>query len=385
MSRNAEHINPKAVIEGRIPGKASVGAVIVLVVSALCAVAMLSLDAVGGPSFLTGVALAILPVPVLISLVLKLDPLEPEPWRALFLAFMWGAGVAVLGALIFDTLGMHFVTTPIFGENTGQLVTDTVGAPLVEEILKGAILFAFLRFYAAELDELGDGIIYGALVAIGFAMMENITYYIRAASHHNLEGVFILRGIITPFAHPLFTAMTGLGVAYAAQHRGTARHAAPFVGLLAAIFLHGLWNYSIASGFAGLTIVCVIAIGLVAALVAVVARERRAMAGLIDTYLTPYVADKLVSREDIQMLASPAWRGQAREWAGLHGGRAAARAMGYYQLAATELVLLHKMAERGVTDRSWFDERRAALVDLMRLSRDTYESAVSRTPPPQKA
>ena len=123
---------------------------------------------------------------------------------------MWGAGVAVLGALLLNTAGYELLTKPVFGER-GELVTASVGAPLVEESLKGAVLFGFLWFRRHELDGLTDGIIYAGMVALGFAMMENIGYYMRAINQHNLEAVFIMRGVISPFGHPLFTSMTGLG------------------------------------------------------------------------------------------------------------------------------------------------------------------------------
>ncbi|MGH3388740.1 MAG: PrsW family intramembrane metalloprotease [Actinomadura sp.] len=349
----------------------SPAALAALVISSGCTAVMLLIDAAGGPSFLTGLALAMLPVPVLISLILKLDPLEPEPWRALVFVFMWGAGVAILGAVILNELGLQYVMAPIFGPEKGRLVVTTVSAPLVEESLKGAVLFGYLRFYSRELDELTDGIIYGAMVAVGFAMMENIAYYMRAAASDELGGVFILRGVITPFGHPLFTALTGVGVAYAAMHRGTVRRIAPLAGLAAAAITHGAWNYSTVFGAYAIAL-CIVAI-----LTWFVVRERRAMRGHIDTFLTPYVADGLVRPDDIQMLASPGWRSQARAWAAIHGGTAAARAMGYYQLAATELVLLHKMAAYGVTEPSWFDQRREALVELVRVSRETFQSAVS--------
>jgi protease PrsW len=372
-------VDPQAVLQGRVPGRVSPVAAAALAISSGCTAVMLLIDAAGGPSFLTGLALAMLPVPVLIALILKLDPLEPEPWRALVLVFMWGAGVAILGAAVLNELGLHYVMAPIFGAEKGRLVVTTISAPLVEESLKGAVLFGYLRFYSRELDELTDGIIYGAMVAIGFAMMENIAYYMRAAASDELGGVFILRGVITPFGHPLFTALTGVGVAYAAMHRGTARRIAPLAGLAAAAITHGAWNYSAAFGAGGLAGAYAIALCIVVILTWLVVRERRAMRGHIDTFLTPYVAEGLVRPHDIQMLASPGWRSQARAWAAIHGGTAAARAMGYYQLAATELVLLHRMAAYGVTERSWFDQRREALVELVRVSRETFQSAVSPT------
>jgi hypothetical protein len=72
--------------------------------------------------------MAILPVPLLVSLVLVLDRLEPEPWRNLVFAFMWGAGVAVLGALILNTLGLVYITGPLFGAEQGHFISAVIGA-----------------------------------------------------------------------------------------------------------------------------------------------------------------------------------------------------------------------------------------------------------------
>src|ERR1700754_4628737 len=107
-------LDPKAVLDGRIPGRPPIGLILGLSVSSACALAVLGLTAVfGGPGFGIGLLLAILPVPLLVALILFLDRLEPEPFRDLALAFMWGAGVAVLGALVLNTLGMIYVTVPI--------------------------------------------------------------------------------------------------------------------------------------------------------------------------------------------------------------------------------------------------------------------------------
>lgn len=373
-----EETDPRAVLDGRTPGRISARAIAGIAISSLCAFVLLTIDLTdgdGATSFLGGLGLAILPVPVLIALVLALDPLEPEPWPALAFAFLWGAGVAVLGAAILNTVGLHYVTAPIFGTTRGQLVTAAIGAPVIEESLKGAVLFAYLSFYRQELDELNDGIVYAAMVAIGFAMMENITYYMRAAVHHELVGVFLLRGIIAPFGHPLFTSMTGLGVSYAALNRGRARVWAPAAGLAVAMLLHGIWNLSTAFGFAGLGIAYGIDLCVLAILVAVVVAERRALTRLIRTVLTPYTATGLVTERDIQMLGSPPLRRRARRWARLRGGTAAARAMGHYQLAATELVLAHKMAQRGLAEPSWATRRMTALLDVMRLSLEAFREA----------
>lgn len=370
-----------------MPGRPPIGLIIGLVVSSVCALIALGLNAIFGGSggFTVGFILALLPVPLLIALVLFLDRLEPEPARNLILAFMWGAGVAVLGALILNTAGLIYVTVPIFGEAKGDLISAAVGAPLVEETLKGSVLFGLLWFNRNEIDGFTDGIIYAAMVALGFAMMENITYYMRALESSGvagLQGVFILRGIISPLGHPLFTSMTGLGIAYAAMNRGAGRIFAPIAGLLAAMLLHGMWNGAAAFGLGGVAIAYVLDFFLLVVLVIVVVVERRRMVRLIGRYLPMYGQTGLVTDEDVRMLGRLSGRRAARHWARMMGGPRAARAMGDYQLAATELALLHKRAERGVVEPAWFEWRRGALLQLMAAAREAFLRTPPRSAPP---
>jgi hypothetical protein len=264
---------------------------------------------------------------------------------------------------------------PIFGETKGHFVSAAVGAPLIEESLKGAVLFGLLWFRRDEIDGFVDGIVYAALVAIGFAMMENVTYYMRAYEEGGaaqLQGVFILRGVFSPLGHPLFTSMTGLGVAYAATHRGAGRVVAPVAGLLAAMTLHGLWNASSILGLRGLAIVYVLGFCILLALVVVVAVDRRHTVQLINRYLPAYYDTGLVTPQDVWMLGRIPARRAAREWARSVGGRPATRAMGDYQLAATELALLHRRAARGTIGPAGYGRRHEALLGLMAMARQAF-------------
>ncbi|TNY37369.1 PrsW family intramembrane metalloprotease [Thermomonospora catenispora] len=379
-------VDSKAVLEGRVPGRPPIGLIIGLVVSSLCALIMLGLYAwFGGVGFVAALLLAILPVPLLTALVLALDRMEPEPPRTVLLSFMWGAGVAVLGALILNTAGMIYLTVPTFGEAEGHFISATLGAPLVEETLKGAVLFGLLWFHRSEIDGFADGILYAAMVGLGFAMMENVTYYIRALEEggaQQLTAVFVLRGIIAPLSHPLFTSMLGLGVAWSATHR-TGRVVAPALGLLAAMVLHGLWNGATAFGAFGLVVVYVMDFLLLLALIVVVAVERRDTVHRIARYLPAYQPTGLVTPQDVRMLGSMATRRAARRWARSVGGPAAARAMSDYQLAATELALLHKRAERGTADPAWLVQRRDALLELMAAARRAFLSVPGLRPAPE--
>jgi protease PrsW len=392
MSESTPVFDPRAVIEGRTPGRTSVGFIAGIVITAACAIIALGIDVAQSVAAGDGVVpafvalpLALLPVPLLIAVVLFIDRLEPEPRGALVLAFGWGAGIAALFALLINTAGLVYVTQPALGASTGEYVSATFGAPVVEETLKGLFLAGLLWRRRAEFDGPTDGIIYAAMVGLGFAMMENIGYYINALDTPEHGGIallgytFVLRGVVSPLVHPIFTSMTGLGVAYAATRRG-AGWAAVLAGWLAAMLLHGIWNGLSIYGIAGLAVAYFVMFCVLMGLVAVLIADRRRVVGLIRTYLPAYQATGLVSSDDVAMLASLRSRRRARNWARASGGLPAASAMGDYQLAATELALLHDKARRAVITPDRFRQRQHDLLGLMLVARKSFLSHHAEPP-----
>ena len=269
MGMPAPVYDPRAVIDGRPPGRAPVGVIIGIVLAALCVLIVFGIElgesVASGHSttpFLIALPLALAPVPLLVGVVLFIDRLEPEPRLNLIFGFLWGAGIAALFAIIINTAGLEYVTQPALGASAGQYISATAGAPVVEETLKGLFLVWLVRWRRQELDGPTDGIVYAAMVGLGFAMTENIGYYINALVSPVHGGVallgytFVLRGVLSPFLHPIFTSMTGIGAAYAASHRD-AGWALP-LGLVGAMCLHAMWNGLSIFGLAGTLVAYVI-------------------------------------------------------------------------------------------------------------------------------
>src|ERR1700749_3976187 len=214
--------DPKAVLAGRPSGRTPVAYIVGIAITAACALVALGIYAVqsfavgsGAAPFAIALPLALFPVPLLIAVVLWMDRLEPEPYSALAFAFGWGAGVAALAALIINTADLEYVTQPALGASTGEYVAATFGAPVVEETLKGLVLIGLLWRRRPELDGPTDGVIYAAMVGLGFAMIENVGYYVNALVSPERGGIallgytFVLRGLLSPLLHPIFTSMTG--------------------------------------------------------------------------------------------------------------------------------------------------------------------------------
>ncbi len=365
-------LDPKAILAGRTPGRPSVGTIVAIAVSSLALLVVLGYLALDGPSFAVGLVLAMLPLPLLLAGVLALDRLEPEPPDALLLAFLWGAGISVLLAMLLNTAGLMLVWAPLLGDDQGFFVTATVVAPVVEETLKGLVLLGFLWFRRHELNGPTDGIIYGSMVGLGFATIENISYYM-AAGPEAVAGTFVLRGVLTPLVHPLCTSLTGVGVATAAlREPGRGRVGPVVAGLLGAMALHAVWNGMTIFGFGGLVIAYGVGFLVLLGLLGVVLADRRRIVALIGRHLPQYAGTGVVTDADLRMLSTLPGRRQARRWAHDNLGRGPERAMRDYQQAATELAMLHRRYERGLVEQTDFERRRQDLLLLMHVARQVF-------------
>ncbi len=201
----------------------------------------------GPVPLLIGFVLATLPAPVYVALVLWIDRYESEPVWTLVTAFVWGAVVAVFIAAFVNTIGSLIVAS-LISDEAGNFYGAVISAPIVEESMKAVVLFGLYFWKHDEFDGVIDGIVYASMVGLGFAMTENIQYYGSAALEGGVGGgmvLFVLRGMMAPFSHPLFTSMTGIGLGLASQSKsGLVKFFAPACGLLLAMFLHALWNLS---------------------------------------------------------------------------------------------------------------------------------------------
>ena len=303
------------------------------------AVLALTAAATGGRVFLVAAAVAILPLPLYVGVVLWLDRFEPEPRHMLAIAFLWGASVAVV---------VSGLVNGLIDAAAGQGWSAMAGAPVVEEALKAAIL---IRFYTARKDEFDgvvDGVIYAAMVGLGFAFAENVDYYGRALQQGGAGGlalIFTLRGLIAPFSHPLFTSMTGLGLGVARQSRSRATAViATAAGFVGAVALHALWNAGASAGLLFFVVYAVVMIPTLAVLLAIVAVSLKFEGRVLQAQLAPEAATGLLTSAEYASLCSVRGRLHASTAAFRHGGLAAWRERRAYHRAASELAFLRRRA-----------------------------------------
>ncbi|TIC80714.1 PrsW family intramembrane metalloprotease [Nocardioides sp. GY 10127] len=348
---------------------------IVVVLSALPVLLVVALAGAPGTVLLATV-LAALPVVPVVSCFLWLDRYEPEPRSLLLLGLGWGAAVAVAAALFLQGIGGLLVPVT----SAGGLA---VLAPVTEEAAKGAFLVALLWWRRAELDGVLDGLVYAGMVGTGFAFTENILYL--AAAYDGTDGVgpggttsltatFVVRCLASPFAHPFFTAFTGIGVGLAVSSRsGLVRLGAPVVGYLLAVTAHALWNASTLAGLGGFAAVYVLIMAPALLLVAGLGLwARTAERRMLGAALQDAAARGLLPATDIGWVVDLGARRLARRHARAVGGPEAEDRMREYQQAAIELGFLHHRYLRGTAPAD-FASRGGAYVARIGAVRPSVE------------
>lgn len=219
---------------------------ILAVLSVLCVIVLVAASVWDPIALPLSVFAAVVPAAFYSWIVLSLDRYEAEPRRAIIGAFGWGAVGAVLFSVIAELIFGSIVMGAVGAEGADAL-TIAVGAPVIEEFFKGVALLILLWFFRREFDNVLDGLVYGALIGLGFAMTENILYFGQAYIDDGARGLgelFIIRAVINGFGHALYTGTFGasLGWSRGRYHRGIGRVVVPILGFGLAIFQHFLWN-----------------------------------------------------------------------------------------------------------------------------------------------
>jgi protease PrsW len=342
------------------------GITAILIALLLGLVVLLLIGVETGPiALLIGLVSATLPVPLYLMLVLWIDRYEAEPLWMLATAFFWGALVAVFFAYLINTASGILVTVLTNDVRAGAAFGAVISAPIVEESTKALILFIFFFFKKDEFDGVIDGIVYAAMVGLGFAMTENIQYYGRAvlqAGGGGLTIVFIIRGALAPFSHPMFTSLTGIGLGLARQSRNMiVKIITPIFGLLAAICMHSIWNGSAVIFGAGGFILAYILIMVPSFFImfVVIALALRREGQIVREFLTPDFQSGLINPQEFKQLGSIWGRMGASYSAFSRGGVRGWHACRQLNQTASELAFHRSRLARGIVLRD-ANEREAA-------------------------
>ena len=117
---------------------------------------------------------AFLPALIYVIWIRNTEKYNREKWAPILLCFFWGATVAIIASIILEMVLEISIVTSINNDSMFGLSTAIIVAPFVEELVKPFALRT--RIVKKELNELEDGLIYGAVAGLGFSATENLFY-----------------------------------------------------------------------------------------------------------------------------------------------------------------------------------------------------------------
>ncbi len=289
------------------------------------------------------------------------DRYRPQRFIIWFVTLGWGAAVAVFVAYHVNTwaaehLGIAGVGDPASGARAAIFV-----APFVEEACKASVIFLIAIFARHRITSKVSAIVLAGLSAAGFAFTENVIYYARVIVFASttievgdadaaLKSIVMLRGVYTAFGHPLFTMMTGIGIAVGLRtHSKVVRVLAPLAGYCAAVLLHMIFNSqaSFSSGTSQLILYFAVALPMVVTAVIYVVRQVLAEGRRLHDRLFDYVQLGWLPESDVEVFS----RVRRRAWAVIisitRGWRCFLATLSV-QRAVTELAYLRDAEVRGL-------------------------------------
>ncbi|MFJ4775023.1 PrsW family glutamic-type intramembrane protease [Streptomyces sp. NPDC088762] len=365
---------------------------VLVVLLAATGIAILELvrEQTGTPGFLVGLGLALLPVPPLMAAFRWLGRAAPAPWPQLLFCFGWGACTAALIAILANSFATQWIAAATADPSGADQLGSVAIAPVVEESVKAAALLLVFVFRRRQFTGPADGFVVAGFTATGFAFTENILYLGNAFGEDVTAGTgvldsvtaatFFVRIVLSPFAHPLFTVLTGLGFGAAAVSARRARRTGlPLLGLALAMGLHALWNSSSQLGAYGFYVVYgSVMVPVFGLLVGLAVRIRRRRLRAVSAELSVYAAAGWLGSAEVPALASMPARSLARSLARRSGGRAAGRAVALYEADAAALALLRNRARRGPVEEPDFAGRERELLHSLWMRRATAGPALAR-------
>jgi RsiW-degrading membrane proteinase PrsW (M82 family) len=296
--------------------------------------------------------------------ITSMDFLEREPPLLLATAFAWGAMVATMAAMP-GNRALLGLTAKLIGPDFAMAWGPAIASPAVEELLKALGLVMIVLVARRQINSVLDGMVYGALIGLGFQVVENIFYALNAVEMANggdtvapVVATFFLRGFLAGlWSHTLFSAVAGAGIAWFLVRTDRplpVRWGGLFVGLGLAWAVHFIWNSPLLMDGVGDSgvglLVGLLLKGLPALLLGMgllwVARHREANYYIdrLEALRDPEIATK----GELKTLRHGHLRADARRYGKFRAGPAGQKAVKALQLAQAQLAVELSRAPAGL-------------------------------------
>jgi RsiW-degrading membrane proteinase PrsW (M82 family) len=283
----------------------------------------------------------------LLAAILAVDYFEREPAWLIAFAAVWG-GLVATGLALTANEAVQSILTTTEGAAVAARWGAAIAGPTNEEILKslGVVVAALLA--GRRMRSPVDGFILGAVVGLGFQVVEDIVYTANVIAVGEDPGsaisqMFILRGLMGGlWSHAVYSGLFGLGLGYAMTRPAWSplrRALAVVAGFGAAWSLHFLWNSPLLVDTTDWRLVVVKGVPALLLLLALLQRAQRADSGVFLPALAA-VGNPLVATDDeIRSLTDRRSRARARREARATSGRAGAGSVRRLQRAQADLAV----------------------------------------------
>ncbi len=295
-------------------------------------------------AFAAGLGGILFSTAVFVLFLLWFDRYEKEPVFLLNLAFFWGMIPAVVLALILEMLFSYPLSSFAESQLTHSFFSTGIIAPFVEETVKGFFLLLLFVFFRKHVDNELDGAIYGALCGLGFALTEDVFYFLGSLGQGPVSGYVnvFFRSFIFGSNHAFWSAIIGFAFGKAILSSSAAKGIliVAFSWLLA-VFLHGVHNICVVFAphtyclsflvdfffnFGGLILLLVV-------LTFVLKKEGK----WIEKFLRPEVDAGLISEKDLSVIKSAFKRSSVKLKTMKRGGSKESKKLGLFFQTASEL------------------------------------------------
>jgi len=108
-----------------------------------------------------------------------------EPKKIIIITFLFGILITIPAGYLNDYIMITFETE---NEINNALLGGFFAGGLVEETLKFLVLYFYI-LREKEFNEPMDGIVYGTVVSLGFATLENYDYVYRLAEYYDVKPI----------------------------------------------------------------------------------------------------------------------------------------------------------------------------------------------------
>lgn len=311
-----------------------------------------------GAWLLSIVLLALYAVPVFAA-VYYLDLFEREPISLVAAALLWGGVISIALAAPTNTAWLEILQKTAGPQFAAEWGPALIG-PAVEETLKFLGIVTIWLIARSEIDDIFDGFVYGAMIGLGFTVVEDVHYFIRFVAQAGpgggefgpvLQGYFIRVIAGGLYTHVLFTAVAGMGFAYwvTRSDRPQNRRLQFVVGALAlAIVAHFIWNSPILGFLLGndpgpinwVLYMAVKGLPFLVFLALMVRLAHRREMHWFETAVAHHVGEDALTAADVRTLSDLRTRRSARKEMGRRKGREGERLVGRLQSAQLSLAMM---------------------------------------------